>query len=114
MKQSSIQNVIGGAIFGGIGGAVAGIFGNDFWGACSNAAFWGGLTSFFWGKLPRTVDMPSIAVESFGVAGLVGAVFISAAYEVGYLGAFISCAVGYVAGMYLPAALIASSMGKRD
>ena len=33
MNQTSIQNVIGGAIFGGIGGAVAGLFAIDFWGA---------------------------------------------------------------------------------
>ena len=112
MNQTSIQNVIGGAIFGGIGGAVSGIFGVDFWGACSNAAFWGSLTSYFWGNLPRTVDMPSIAVESFGVAGLVGAILMSAVYDAGFLGALISCVVGYLVGLLLPALYIESERKK--
>ena len=114
MNQTSIQNVIGGAIFGGIGGAVAGLFAIDFWGAFYAGGCAGGVIAFIWGMLPRTFEMPRIAVESFGTAGWIGAIVASVIFDAGYLGGFISCGVGYVAGMFLPAAFIASSMDKRD
>ena len=107
VTQVKIQNFIGGCIAGCIGGAISGLFGTSFWDALMLGGFWGGAISVMWGLAPRDSSMPRIAVESFGMAGLVGAIAGSVGYDSGYLGVFISCAFGYVAGLLLPALLLA-------
>lgn len=107
MSQLTIQNFIGGFIAGCIGGAVSGIFGISFWDALMIGGFWGGVVSVLWGQAPRDFSMPRIAVESFGIAGLAGGIAGSVGYDSGLLGAFVSCGVGYTAGLMLPAFLIA-------
>lgn len=90
-----------------MGGAFSGFFGTSFWDALMLGGFWGGVVSVLWGLAPRDDSMPRIAVESFGMAGLAGAIAGSVGYDSGFLGAFISCAFGYVAGLMLPALLLA-------
>jgi len=107
VTQVKIQNFIGGCVAGCIGGAISGFFGTSFWDALMLGGFWGGAVSVMWGLTPRDSSMPRIAVESFGMAGLAGAIAGSVGYDGGYLGALISCAFGYVAGQLLPALLLA-------
>lgn len=107
MNQVRIQNFIGGCIAGCIGGAISGFFGTSFWDALMLGSFWGGAVSVLWGLAPRDGFMPRIAVESFGIAGLAGAIAGSIGYESGFLGGFLGCAFGYAAGLMLPALLLA-------
>ena len=99
---------------GAISGAIAGLIGNSFFGGLIAGGIAGGITSIFFMNQSRSYDDPRIAVEAFSPAGLVGAIAASVITEAGWIGAFISGAIGGVLGLVLPALLIALFINDKE
>ncbi|MEZ0329240.1 MAG: hypothetical protein ABWK15_06745 [Dissulfuribacterales bacterium] len=97
------------AIFGGIAGAIAGLIGDGFLTGLLPGVIAGGVVGFLFSLVPRSVEDPRIAVESFSPAGLIGGIAGSVAANTGLIGCFISCGAGWVLGLFLPAILMSSN-----
>jgi hypothetical protein len=93
---------------GGIAGAIAGLIGDGVLVGLLPGAFVGGVVGFLFTLRPRSIDDPSLAVESFSPAGFMGGITGSVIAEAGLLGGVISGGAGWVLGLLLPAMLIAS------
>lgn len=98
-------SIIVAAIVGGITGAIAGLIGDSFSTGFFSGLVSGGIVGFLFSLAPRSVMDPPIVVESFSPAGFVGGLVGSLSVSAGLVGTFISCGVGWVLGLLLPAIL---------
>lgn len=105
-----MASAIAAAIIGGMAGAIAGLIGDGFLAGLLPGALAGGVVGFLFSLAPRSSKDPRIAVESFSPAGFIGGIAGSIAANAGLIGGFISCSAGWVLGLFLPVALIASAM----
>ena len=61
------------AIIGGLSGSIAGVFGSGLLDGLFYGAITGGVIGYIFALAPRSLDEPSMAIESFSPAGFIGA-----------------------------------------
>ena len=95
-------SVIIGLLVGGVAGFIAGSFGDNLGVGLLSGAVAGGVVAFLFSLAPRAFEAPSVAVESFAPAGLLGGVMASVTANAGWVGGFLSCGIGWGCGLVLP------------
>lgn len=96
------------SLIGGVSGGIAGLFGTDFGEGLITGLVAGLIIGAIFSARHRGFEDPSVAIEAFSPAGLAGAVVASVVTEAGWIGAFISCGLGWALGLFVPAILIAT------
>jgi hypothetical protein len=102
-----IETTIPAALIGGVAGAIAGLIGDGLFSGLFPGIIAGGVVGFLFSLAPRSLEDSRIAVESFSPAGLLGGVVGSVSAEAGWIGGFVSCGIGWMLGLFLPAIYIA-------
>ena len=95
------------AIIGGLSGSVAGIIGDSILNGLFSGAIAGSIVGYIFTLSARSFGDPLIYIEAFSPAGSVGAIAAVLTTNGGWIATFLSCGLGWVLGLILPASLIA-------
>lgn len=100
------------AIIGGLSGSIAGLIGDGMLDGLFSGAIAGGIVGYIFTLSPRSFGDPLIYIQAFSPAGFVGAIAAVLTTNGGWVATFVSCGLGWVLGLILPAALIAFTTNK--
>ncbi len=95
------------AVIGGISALIPGIYGSVFFSAVLYGAISGGAIAYLYCQLPKFANSPSITVAAFAPAGLAGAIAGCITANASWPVVLLSCAIGWMLHLILPAAFIA-------
>lgn len=95
-----------GSLIGAISGIIAGLIGDGVLTGLITGAITGGVVGLFYPER-RFDGGPRANVAALPPAGLVAGAIASLFTDAGFIGAFLSCGIGYTLGLALPAIIAA-------